>query len=174
MKTNDNQNRIYIRSAKQWIPCTKEQFDNYYRDINAYRSTQQNHGRSVCPPSKKLMCDIDCWVCPYRTPGDLSSLDAGHTDNEGNELNWLNHLQEKMPDLQVLSTEELVTDALYMHQLLARLCEAMPQAIEIGRLRQLGLSEDAIATKIGTGRKTFAYRIKKAAEILKKEFLEFF
>lgn len=174
MKTNDNQNRIYIRATKQWVPCTKEQFDDYYRDINAYRRTQQNHGRCVCPASKRLMCDMDCWTCPYRTAGDLSSLDAGHTDDEGKEMNWLDHLQEKMPDLQVPSNEDFIADTLYMRQLLARLCEVMPQAIEIGQLRQLGLSEDAIAAEIGTGRKTFAYRIKKAGEILKKEFPEFF
>lgn len=89
-------------------------------------------------------------------------------------MNWLDHLQEEMPDLQVPFNEDFVTNALYMRQLLTRLCEVMPQAIEIGRLRQLGLSEDAIAAEIGTGRKTFAYRIKKTAEILKKEFPEFF
>lgn len=174
MKTNDNQYRIYIRSTKQWVPCTKEQFDDYYRDINAYRRTQMNHGRCVCPPSKWLMCDMDCWTCPYRTPGDLSSLDSGRIDDEGDEMNWLDHLQEEMPDLQTPSNEDIVTDAMYMRQLLARLNEVMPQALEIGRLRQLGLSEDAIADEIGTGRKTYAYRIKKAAELLKKEFPEFF
>lgn len=174
MKTNDNQYRIYIRSTKQWVPCTKEQFDDYYRDINAYRRTQMNHGRCVCPPSKRLMCDMDCWTCPYRTPGDLSSLDSGRIDDEGDEMNWLDHLQEEMPDLQTPSNEDIVTDALYMRQLLARLNEVMPQALEIGRLRQMGLSEDSIAEEIGTGRKTYAYRIKKAAELLKKEFPEFF
>ena len=174
MKNHDNQYRIYIRSTKQWVSCTKEQFDDYYRDINAYRRTQMNHGRCVCPPSKRLMCDMDCWTCPYRTPGDLSSLDSGRIDDEGDEMNWLDHLQEKMPDLQTPSNEDIVTDALYMRQLFARLNEVMPQALEIGRLRQLGMSEDAISEEIGTGRKTYAYRIKKAAELLKNEFPEFF
>ena len=40
--------------------------------------------------------------------------------------------------------------------------------------REQGLTEDAIAEQIGTGRKTYAYRIKKAAETLKKEFPDFF
>lgn len=143
-------------------------------NINAYRRTQMNHGRCVCPPSKRLMCDMDCWTCPYRTPGDLSSLDSGRIDDEGDEMNWLDHLQEEMPDLQAPSNEDIVTDALYMRQLLARLNEIMPQALEIGRLRQMGQSEDSIADEVGTGRKTYAYRIKKAAELLKKEFPEFF
>jgi len=174
MKTNDKEYRIYIRSTKQWVPCTKEQFDDYYRDINAYRRTQMNHGRCVCPPSKRLMCDMDCWTCPYRTPGDLSSLDSGRIDDEGDEMNWLDHLQEEMPDLQTPSNEDIVTDALYMRQLLARLNEVMPQAIEIGRLREQGLSDSAIAAEIGTPRKTFTDRIQKAMRILKSEFPEFF
>lgn len=174
MKTNDNHYYIYLRAAKQRIPCTKEQFDDYYRDINAYRRTQQNHGRCVCPPSKRLSCDMDCYSCPYHTPGDMSSLDSGLKDADGEEMNWLVHLQEEMPDLQVPSPADYVSDALYMRQILDRLCEIMPQAIEIGRLREQGLSDTAIAGEIGIPRKTFTDRLKKAMGILQKEFPEFF
>lgn len=174
MKTIDNQYHIYLRSSGQRVAVTKEQFDDYYRDINAYRRTQQNHGRCVCPPSKRLLCDMDCFNCPYRTDGDVSSLDDNLSFDEGKEMNRLDHLQEKLPELQLPSNEDIVADALYMQEILARLTELMPQAIEIGRLREQGLTEDAIAEQIGTGRKTYAYRIKKAAEILKKEFPDFF
>lgn len=174
MKNNDKQYTIYFRSTKERIPVTKQQFDDYYRGINAYRRTQQNHGRCICPPSKRLMCDMDCLGCPYHTPGDLSSLDDNMTDDNGNKMVWLDNLQETMPDLQIPSIADYVMDTLEMKQLLSRLSEIMPQAIEIGMLRQQGLSEDAIAERIGTGRKTYAYRIKRAAEILKKEFPEFF
>ncbi len=58
MTNQDKQHHIYIRSTKQRVPCTKEQFNDYYRDINAYRRTQMNHGRCVCLPSKWLTCDI--------------------------------------------------------------------------------------------------------------------
>lgn len=174
MKTNDNQYYIYLRSSKQRVAVTKEQFDDYYRDINAYRRTQQNHGRCVCPPSKRLLCDMDCFNCPYRTEGDVSPLDEGLSFEDGNEMTRLDYLQRKLPDLQVPSSEEIATDTLYMRQILTRLYELMPQAIEIGRLRQQGLSEDAIADQIGVGRKTYAYRLKKVAETLRNEFPEFF
>lgn len=174
MKTNDNQFYIYIRSTKECVPVTKEDFDNYYRDINAYRRTQQNHGRCVCPPSKRLSCDMDCYGCPYHTPGDMSSLDSGRIDNEGSEMSWLDELQEEMPDLQTPSPADYVSDILYMRQILDRLREIMPQAIEIGRLREMGLSDTAIASEIGIPRKTFTDRIKKATVILQKEFPEFF
>lgn len=36
--------KIYIKSINEWIETTKEEHDNYYKDINAYRRTQQNHG----------------------------------------------------------------------------------------------------------------------------------
>lgn len=78
MSNNDKQYTIYLRSAepgKRRVPCTKQQFDDYYRDINAYRRTQMNHGRCVCPPSRWLHCDMDCCTCPHRTSGDISYLD---------------------------------------------------------------------------------------------------
>ena len=50
----------------------------------------------------------------------------------------------------------------------------MPQAIEIGKLRQQGLTERQIEAEIGVGRKTYAYRLKKVREILAKEFPEIF
>ena len=174
MQKKDNQYRIYIRSANLRVPCTKKQFDDYYRDINAFRRTQMNHGRCVCPPSKRLMCDMDCCTCPYRTSGDISYLDDSLADDEGKEMNWLDHLQEKMPDLQTPSLEDIAADGIEIQRLFARLCELMPQAIEIGRLREQGLSDTAIAGEIGIPRKTFTDRIKKAESILKAEFPEFF
>ena len=59
-----------------------------------------NHGRCVCLLSKWLHCDMDCCTCPHRTSGDISYLDDSRVDDEGNEMTWLDHLQEKMPDLQ--------------------------------------------------------------------------
>ena len=155
MKSNDEQCRIYIRKIKQWVPCTREQFDDYYRDINVYRRTQMNHGRCLCVPSNWPLCDMDCWTCPYYKTGDLSSLDSGRCDTGGEEMTWLDHLQEERPDLQSPSPEDYVSDSDYIHQILERLKEIMPQVIEIGVLRQKGLSEDAIAEQIGVGRKTY-------------------
>lgn len=34
MKTNDNQYYIYLRSTRERIPCTEQEFHDYYRDID--------------------------------------------------------------------------------------------------------------------------------------------
>ena len=47
MESNENQYTIYIRSTKESIPVSKEEFDAYYHDINIYRIRQQRHGRCV-------------------------------------------------------------------------------------------------------------------------------
>lgn len=174
MSNNEKQYFIYIRSTKLRVYCTKQQFDDYYRDINAYRRTQMNHGRCVCPPSKRLWCDMDCSTCPYRTSGDISSLDDNLTDEDGDEMTWLDRLQEELPELQTPSFDNTIAERDELKSILARLSELMPQALEIGELRLQGLSEDAIADKIGTGRKTYAYRLKKAFSIMKEEFPEYF
>lgn len=177
MANQDKQYSIYLRSAepgKRRVPCTKEQFDDYYRDINAYRRTQMNHGRCVCPPSKWLHCDMDCCTCPHRASGDLSSLDDNYTDEEGNETPWLDRLQEKMPDLQTPRLDDQVSEVLYMREILDRLCEIMPQAIEIGRLRQEGHTDVAISRMIGVKNTTFISQLKKVQKTLQEEFPEFF
>ena len=169
MTTNDNQYHIYLRSTKERIPCTKEEFDNYYRDINAYRKKQQRHGRCVCPESRRLHCDMDCATCPFRRNGDTASLDDPIVNEDGEETTWLDQLADPSPLIS-----DIVADTERMTQLFLKLNELMPQAIEIGRLRLQGLSDDAIAERIGVARTTSASRIQKVKKLLAEEFAEFF
>ena len=75
--------RIYLKSIKEWVDVNKEFYTNFYRDINAYRKRQQEHGRCVCPASKRYLCDMDCMTCPYAKAGDQLSLDNTVSDGEG-------------------------------------------------------------------------------------------
>ena len=169
MTTNEKQYYIYIRSTKERVPVTKEEFDNYYRDISVFRRKQQRHGRCVCPENKRLDCDMDCATCPFRRAGDGLSLDYTTTDEDGTEICWADNLEDPSPLI-----EDIVADGIQMTALFKRINELMPQAIEIGKLRQQGLTERQIEAEIGVGRKTYAYRLKKVREILAKEFPEIF
>lgn len=169
MKTSDNQYYIYIRSTHERVPVSHQEFEDYYRGINAYRKAQQRSANCVCPEHKRLDCDMDCLTCPYYRKGNHLSLDYTVTADDGSEAAWVDDLADTSVPI-----DEIVADAMELKRLFKRLEEIMPQAIEIGRLRQQGLSEDAIAAQIGTGRKTYAYRLKKAEKILKEEFSEFF
>ena len=90
----ENQNQpaeraIYLKNLRQWVPVSKADYDNYYRDINAYRRRQQEHGRCVCPASKRYLCDMDCFNCRFRKGGDELSIDCTVNDEDGNEKSWL-------------------------------------------------------------------------------------
>ena len=169
MKTNEKQYYIYIRSLKERVPVTKEEFDNYYRDINAYRQKQQYHGRCVCPEKKRLDCDMDCETCPFSRAGNTLSLNYTTIDDKGEEREWLDEIVAPGPFV-----EDIVADEQEFSRLFTRITELMPEAIEIGTFREQGLSDRQIEAKIGIGRKTFAYRLKKVKETLQKEFPEFF
>lgn len=52
--------QIYLRQMNKTIEVSKEVHDDYYRDINAFRRTQQNYGRCVCPKADYRYCDMDC------------------------------------------------------------------------------------------------------------------
>lgn len=123
----------------------------------------------VCPASKRLTCDMDCLTCPFHRMGDMRSLDYTETDDEGNETAWVDEIPDDSPLL-----EDIVIEASEMKALYARLTDLMPEAIKIGELRLEGLTEDAIGERIGIGRKTFSYRLKKVKAVLEKEFPDIF
>ena len=169
MTINENkQYYIYLRSTKERIPCSKEEFESYYHDIDLFRQRQQYRKMCVCPKSKRLDCDMDCTTCPfYRNPHN--SLDYTFTDLDGEEHSFYETIEDPSP-----LVEDIIADGERLKELFLRIKTLMPEAVTIGKLREEGLSEDAIAERIGIGRKTYAYRIKKLKSILEEEFSEFF
>lgn len=55
MSKKDKQYTIYIRSTKESVPVSKEEFDAYYHGINIYRIRQQRHGRCVSRKQAALL-----------------------------------------------------------------------------------------------------------------------
>ena len=123
----------------------------------------------MCPRSKWWLCDGMCQDCEYRASGDTVSLDAPITNEDGDEVTLADTLMD--PDSLFVSA---MCDQEELRQLLARLDELMPEAREIGRLRQKGLTDSAIADSIGVKRTTFLSRLKKAREQLASEFPDLF
>lgn len=111
MSKKEKQYKIYIRSLKVSVPVDKQTLDEYYRPINAYRRTAENHGRCICPEKNRLMCDMDCLTCPYHTSGDMSYLDDNRIDESGNEMPRLDKLQAELPNLNSPTPEEIVLDS---------------------------------------------------------------
>ena len=149
MQIKDKQYYIYIRSARQRVYVTKEQFEEYYREINAFR--------------------MDCGNCPYAVLGDTDSLNDVIVDKDGNEIEVVNTLVDPSPLI-----EDLVPEMMELERLFKRMNELMPEAVHIGKLRQKGFSEREIESKLGVGRKTYAYRLNKLKSVLEEEFPEFF
>ena len=98
MANKDNQSkqyRIYIKESKSWVDVNKEFYTNYYRDINAYRKRQQEHGRCVCPASKRYLCDMDCTLTAIsqvsaRMAKNLRIIAAHRQSEEGGTENVKN------------------------------------------------------------------------------------
>ena len=169
MNNNENQYTIYIRSTGESVPVTKEEFDLYYHDIDLYRRKQQRHGSCVCPRSRQLTCDMDCLTCPYHRAGDMRSLDYENENEDGEKTSPIDLLPDDAPLL-----DDIFAEASEIHDLYVRLCELMPEAETIGKLRYDGMPDTRIAQEIGIANTTFRSRIKKVRDILSKEFPDFF
>lgn len=168
MKSNDNQHYIYLRSTRERIPCTEQEFHDYYRDIDAFRKRQQRHGRCVCPTAKRLDCDMDCMTCPFSRAGDSLSLDYTTTNNEGDERSWLDDIPDAFAEVDVKAEEAELLNAL--HLLLSTLT---PEELAICKTIMSDLSERAAATSLNISRKAFVYRKDKVLTHLRNSLKDF-
>ena len=168
MTTNEKQYYIYIRSTKERIPCTEQEFHDYYRDIDTFRKKQQRHGRCVCPAAKRLDCDMDCATCPFSRAGDTLSLDYTTTNDDGDERAWLDDLPDVFAAVDVAAEEAELLDALHLH-----LAGLAPEDMEICKAIMADLSERAAAASLHISRKAFLYRRDKVLTHLKNSLKNF-
>ena len=169
MSNQDNQNQpieraIYLKDLHQWVPVSKADYDNYYRDINAYRRRQQQHGRCVCPASKRYLCDMDCNNCRFQRAGDEISLDYTISNEDGNRASWLDDLPDDGPSAQSILEERELLEAL-----MSKLNELDPDGRSICELLLQNKSEREIAAIMGISQQsTINYKKRKAFEMLRK------
>lgn len=168
MKNTDNQHYIYLRSTRERIPCTEQEFHDYYRDIDAFRKKQQRHGCCVCPATKRLDCDMDCVTCPFSRAGDSLSLDYTTTNAEGDERSWLDDIPDAFAEVDEKAEEAELLDAL--HLLLSTLA---PEELAICKAIIAGLSERAAAASLNISRKAFMYRRDKVLTHLKESLKKY-
>lgn len=161
------QYRIYLKAKRQWVEVTEEYYRDHIRYCDAFRKRQQSHGCCKCPKNKFWLCDTDCCNCEFRLAGDQLSLNH-ETDGEGGDT-WVDMLEDPSP-----SVEDVILDRIELEQLFKKLHELMPEALEIGKLRQKGLTDDAIAKAVGIKCTTFRFRLEKVKEQLAAEFPERF
>ena len=170
MKKNENNvKRIYDKQTKTWFEVSPEQYEEFDRWRTNLRKREQYHHRCMCPRSKWWLCDGMCQDCEFHAPGDTLSLDMPVSNEDGDEVTLLDTLVDTAPTI-----ESVICDKAELDQLFERLNELMPEAVQIGKLRQDGLSDEAIAEIIGIKRTTFLSRLKKAKEQLAAEFLDRF
>ena len=185
MKKHVNQsqpNRIYLKATREWVEVSEEVYREHTRFHDAFRKRHQSHGQCVCPKNKFWLCDADCgqcvcpknkfWLCDadcltceFRRAGDHISLDYTTENEDGDTCSPLDALADTAP-----SIEDVICDKAELDQLFARLNELMPEAQDIGKLRQKGLTDEAIAEVIGIKRTTFRSRLAKAKKQLAAEF----
>ena len=168
MNHNDNQYRIYIKSTREWVEVPEETYREHIRHYDTFRKRQQSRGECACPRSKFWLCDGDCLNCEFHH-ATMNSLDYTVESKDGDTYSPIDQIYDPSP-----SIESVVCDKVELDRLFARLNELMPEAIEIGRLRQQGLSDSAIADALGIRRTTFLSRLKKVKALLVDEYPDFF
>nr|WP_288977391.1 sigma-70 family RNA polymerase sigma factor [uncultured Blautia sp.] len=165
MANKDNQGKrfIYIRSLKEKVPCTEQQFQEFYREATRIRKKEQYYHRCKCPKQFIWACDGDCENCEHHLGYGLLSLDAPMTE-DGNT--FLESEELAAPELM----EELISDRILLEQLFKRLRELDPDADKIIEYWKddCSISDREIAKRLGRKQRTFADQMKKIRTELRK------
>ena len=168
-KRNSHPRYVYIRSTRQQVPVSEQEFQDYYRDINAYRRRMQEHKCCNCPPRCWLTCDMDCLTCPFHCGSEFLSLDA--VTNPGSDSDPIT-LGDTIPD-DMPSIEDIVSDKLLLDALFAELNELNPDMRRMVELTMGGKSEREIAVITGAAtQSTVNYRKKKAYKVLQERMIK--
>ena len=163
MAINDNNIRfIYIHSTKEKVPCTEQQFQDFYRMAGAIRKKEQYHHRCKCPKQFFWACDGDCENCEHHLGYGTLSLDASNTD-DGNNL-----LDTELTE--TVRMEEVFADRALLELLFQRLRELDPDADRIIELWEANdkISDRSIAEELGRKQRTFADQMKRIRTELRK------
>lgn len=167
MTIKDNQSKtntrfIYSRSLKKKIPCTEEQFQDFYRMAGAIRKKEQYHHRCKCPKQFIWACDGDCENCEHHLGYKELSLEAPNTETGDSFMDML-------PD-ENASMEQIYEDRILLEQLFKRLRELDPDADRIIAMWMGNdkVSDRAIAEALGRKQRTFADQMKRIRTELHK------
>jgi len=136
----EKQRKIYIHSAKQWVPVTEDVYREYYRPIWRVQKQAQKTNQCMCSKSKLWLCDGDCLTCEFRAAGNSLSLDLSMETADGGEICFLDTFFD--PDSSFVDT---VMDRLLLEQLLNELAEHDPEGKCICELIIEGRSKTEIA-----------------------------
>lgn len=142
--------RIYLPQTRQFIPVNEEVYREYYRPIWRIQKRAQAHGQCICTKKNLWRCDGDCLVCPYKTAGDIISLDAELGSDDGSTMTLL----DTIPDTSI-SIEDAVADSILLEELLKALDELDPEGRQMCDLIMQGQSEREAAANMQMARSTF-------------------
>ena len=168
-KNQNSSKRIFLKSIRQWVEVSEEFYCDHTRYYDALRKRQQSHGQCSCPKSKFWLCDGDCLTCEFHCHGEMLSLDHTLENEDGDSCCLLDTIPDPSP-----SVDEIVCNKAELEELYSRLNDLMPEAVEIGKLRQDGLSDEQIAKALGIKRTTFLSRLKKVKALLADEYQDWF
>lgn len=141
-------------------PVSEEEYFALYRPIWCKRKALQKSGQCLCRRKYLWKCDGQCDLCEFRAAVDELSLDLDL------ERNGDHHAAPGADPAAIYADQQI------LRQLLKRLEDLCPDALEVGGLMTDGdgMSQRDALEQLGLKRSTYRSRVQKAEEILCREY----
>ena len=141
-------------------PVTEEEYFTLYRPIWRKQKQMQKTGQCLCRKKYLWKCDGQCDLCEFSAAGIELSLDKDLEDHG-------DHHEAVGAD-----PADIYADQEILRQLLKRLKELCPDALQVGDAMTDGdgLSQRKAIEKLGLNRTTYRSQLEKATAMLCREF----
>ena len=139
-------------------PVSEQEYFALYRPVWRKQKQMQKTRQCMCPQYLLWKCDGQCDLCEFRAAGIELSLD------------W--DLEENGDHHEALGADPaaIYADREILRQLLKRLDELCPDALDVGDLVSDGMSQRDALEHLGLTRSTYRSRVQKAEETLCREY----
>ena len=141
-------------------PVSEQEYFALYRPVWRKQKQMQKTGQCRCRKECLWKCDGQCDLCEFRTAGVELSYDRDLKENGDHHASPCSDPADILGDREIL------------RQLLRRLEELCPDALDVGNLMTEGdgMSQRDALEQLGLTRSTYRSRVQKAEEILCREF----
>ena len=157
--------QIPVRDSKnsnliKFISVTETIYVAIRRETGRIRKKAQRHGQCICPKRYRRKCDGNCDYCRFHTSGDSDYSLEREIEINGDIF------------FDTCIVDEKVIQKITAAQQLKRLSELFPEAIAVGKLLEIGLSERESLKQLGLKRSTYRSRLQHQYELLSAAIVE--
>lgn len=153
--------RLYYREHRCWLEVDKETYLQIRRERQRIYYKRKNANECYCNKQNIWRCDGMCDTCEFYKE---TSISLSETLSESEDLTMMGCISDNGEQ------ERMCLQALESQEILDYIKEIMPELLEYGKMRLMGMKDAEIAKQWGISRMAIYKKILKVKKQVEEKF----